>query len=224
MKQLFNIRLFAILWVGLIAVLNCTPIKAQFDEPSRNQWMIDVSYGFLGKPSFNYVDRYGDSNLLNGYSKFSSISLTLGVNHRLFNNIYAGAHIGFKLSKYTMYSPIFRNADIDQSYGLIILPVEIGYNHTYNHKNGLNIYASAIIGYCVHYGAIDPEDKHHWKAYFDDSWHSAVNSPKICLDTAIGLRYFIKHFYIGGAYHFAIGDNQKQVEGDHIEASIGFRF
>lgn len=224
MKQLFNIRLFAILWVGLIAVLNCTPIKAQFDEPSRNQWIIDISYGVSGtadpSASYNNYSSNVDIRSISSDDKFSSISASFGVNHRLFNCFYAGIRLGYKYYGNKATGSMYRNygrgwrydksLTTDVSYHNAIIPIEIGYNHTYNHKNGLNIFVSATADYCF---SVSTSER-----YIDTS------KPGLCFDASAGLRYFIRHFYIGASYHYGLNDAQKEMGENSIEASIGFRF
>lgn len=220
MKHLFNIRLFAVLWVGLIAVLNSTPIKAQFDEPSRNQWIIDLSYGFAGSasdPEISMEQSYNELRSANNEG-LSSFSISFGVNHRLFKNMYAGVRLGYKYygNKTDVsywHSHTYEYETATAGYHTVMLPIEFGYNHTYNHKNGLNLYISAIPQFPFSAGMGAPL-----------SWKCDLKKPAFGLEAAAGLRYFIRHVYIGFSYHKGINYYQKQMGESFVEGSIGYRF
>lgn len=231
MKQSIILRLSAILWVWLICMCGSLPTMAQFDEPSRNQWFVDFSYGFGDPiaPDFNYHDKSTDDKLTdNGEAhNVTKIGLSFGINRRLFHNFYAGVRIGYKYSEYEVtnieilsktgkYSKReYLNAKLN--YHVLNLPIEIGYNHTLTHRSGLNIYASAQPGYCVAYNMSDRSD---YKAKKNISF----SNPGLCLDCSAGLRYFIRHVSIGLAYHHPLNDAQKTVGSETIEFSLGYRF
>lgn len=231
MRKLIALRLFAILWVWLIGLCGSTPIMAQFDsEPMRNQWFVDLSYGFAGKASDISLYHSSSSHvrpmLVPRYSdKVSTISASFGINHRLFHNFYAGVRIGYKYINVPIEGDILysnnstERLEIDVNYHTAILPIEIGYNQTFIRKNGLNVYVALIPSVIFSYSP----SEHNIK----DSFYASPDV--LSLDTAFGLRYFINRFCIGAAYHYPIndpinGDNQKRIGSQTIEASVGYRF
>lgn len=223
-KQLFNCRVLAIICIGVMTLVFSKPSMAQFDEPSRNQWVIDFSYGFTGD-SDGKIFRSDDcpsyySNVSGSTYDFSSISISFGLNRRLFHNFYAGARIGYKYysnggSVSWYQNRRYDSEDIHAKHHLLIVPIEFGYNHTFSHKNGLNIYISAIPGFDCAAGV---SAKMGHRSYF------ATDKPGLCIDTAAGLRYYIRHIYLGLAYHYGVNDAQKIMGKNSIEASIGYRF
>lgn len=227
MRKLINLRLSVILWVCLIALCASTPAMAQFDEPSRNQWFIDVSVGAGTDPEVPMItydpghSGTQDFEDVYGYNS-TKFGISFGVNRRLFHNFYAGVRIGYKYAEYGTGS--FRVTkgkyssdwyDVNLSYNTFNLPIEIGYNHTLSNRSGLNIYASVQPGYCI--GSVSNVSDGP-KSYF------SISNPGFCADSSVGLRYFIRHVSVGAATHFPLNDAQKNTGQEIFEFSLGYRF
>lgn len=231
MRKLIDLRLFAILWVWLMGLCGSTPIMAQFDEPSRNQWIIDVAYGFGGPvtvPELSY-DGYSVETLRDDYDSSTmskALSISFGVNHRLFHNFYAGVRIGYKYYNYGVSVSIDNKnswhldkyGEVNLNFHMATLPIEIGYNHTYSSKNGFNIYVAATPGYCFSSGVSNRSGEGVFGRYF------SMSNPDLCIDGSVGLRYFFNHVYAGFAGHFPITESQKHVSGNTYELSLGCKF
>lgn len=227
MRKLINLRLSALLWVCLIAMCGSTPIMAQFDEPSRNQWFIEASVGAGTDPEvpmITYDPGYAESQIFEDKYGHNSIKfgISFGLNRRLFHNFYAGVRIGYKYAEYGTeefrvkkggYSSDW--VSLDLSYHTFNLPIEIGYNHTMSNRSGLNIYASVQPGYCV--GSISKVSDGP-RSYF------SISNPGFCADSSAGLRYFIRHVSVGVATHFPLNDAQKNTGQEIFEFSLGYRF
>lgn len=229
MKQLFNLRLSAILWIWLIGLSVSLPVKAQFDEPSRNQWFVDASFGLgdANMPELSY-DEFIGGETFSGFTDADMVykfGLSFGLNRRLFHNFYAGARLGYKYAEYQSYGRVSRRNygsteyfNIKLTHHVLNLPIEFGYNHTYSHRSGLNIYASVQPGFSVGGGCTYGSERNVRAKNF------SFSNPGLCLDCSAGLRYFIRHVSIGAAYHYPLNDAQKTVGSEKIEFSLGYRF
>lgn len=250
MKQSFNLRLLAILWVWLLGFCVSTPVKAQFDEPSRNQWFVDASFGFLdglnnAVPEISYHNKSYDIDHISGFDYLSSVfkfGLSFGLNRRLFHNFYAGVRIGYRYSEYKVqsghiyyyhrygqhnYPEEMSVYDLKMHYHLLNLPIEIGYNHTYSNRSGLNVYISFQPGCRISSSCSMMLDDEKYGPKPDSNFKIedlGYSKPGLCLDSAAGLRYFIRHVSIGAAYHYPLNYNQKCVGNELLEASLGYRF
>lgn len=245
MKNSSRFRFFALLWIGFSALACSQPIMAQFDEAPRNFWVIDFSVGGNLVSSPNVVTNkdkssYYDVRDFTGDSG-PQLGLTFGLNRRLFGNFYAGIHLGYKYYHTPGNISIYHRGLVSNDFKydktiemsvdnhLLALPIEIGYNHTYSHKYGLNVYLSIIPGYCVK-GSANSSDKNYMGQnvsgkHVYESWGDYMDvNPGFCVDTALGLRYFIQHFYIGASFHYGINNAQKQLSEMGLLGSIGYRF
>lgn len=233
MKHLSRLRHIVLLWVGVMAIAGTQSLKAQFDEAPRNFWTIDFSVGagFKNSPDIFATSRYSTEELRHakGESSGCPLSITFGWDRRLFSNFYFGIHFGYKYNYEKASGDLYRwrssyryerwekdkHIDANLNYHLLILPIEFGYNHSYSHKYGMGAYISIIPGYCMAASASGQIGSH------DDV---GINNPGFCLDSAIGLRYYIQHVYLGVSYHYGINAPQKQIDGMGVLGSVGYRF